>query len=393
MFKNWNEITSALEDFNFKVMFQNETSTDKRMVLYGFSEIARLMVDAIGSKILFICDKTVGNEGFEYKGVKVLPPDELRKHVDINIFITDFEHLFETKQQFEEAGIPLSTPFAKLFQNIFPSKAFLKIKMFEKRVILTAHEIQQLFFIANKITLKDRLNLDEKSEEVLFELCNMIVWKILGKLPKTIVSPNQYFPNEILASLTQNESFCDVGAWPGNTIDGFLFHTQNQFEAIYAFEMDRANFSILQSYINSLQLPIKNKIHLFNIGLWNEKSELRYSPNFGATAVTPLGTEFSPAGKLDDLIDGRVTFIKMDIEGAEMKALEGASQIITSQRPKLAIACYHSHRGGLYTGSSDLFDIPAYIKSLVPEYKIFIRHHYEDKNCLETVCYAVPHKT
>jgi uncharacterized protein with FMN-binding domain len=79
----------------------------------------------------------------------------------------------------------------------------------------------------------------------------------------------------------------------------------------------------------------------------------------------------------------------MDIEGAEMRALKGAERIIRSQHPKLAISCYHRFRDGVYTGSADLFDVPAYIKSLVPEYNIFIRHHGGDRNCYETVCYAI----
>lgn len=36
----------------------------------------------------------------------------------------------------------------------------------------------------------------------------------------------------------------------------------------------------------------------------------------------------------------KVDFIKMDIEGAELKALEGASRILSSH-PKIAIASYH----------------------------------------------------
>ncbi len=84
--------------------------------------------------------------------------------------------------------------------------------------------------------------------------------------------------------------------------------------------------------------------------------------------------------KLDDVLKGeRVTFIKMDIEGSELAALKGAANTIRSQKPKLAICIYHSPQ--------DMLNIPIYIKSLVPEYKIYIRH-YTDM-MLETVCYAV----
>ena len=69
----------------------------------------------------------------------------------------------------------------------------------------------------------------------------------------------------------------------------------------------------------------------------------------------------------------------MDIEGFEIKALTGASNLITKNKPKLAICIYHKFE--------DLWEIPFYIKRLNAEYKIYIRHH--SFNLYETVCYAI----
>jgi len=73
-----------------------------------------------------------------------------------------------------------------------------------------------------------------------------------------------------------------------------------------------------------------------------------------------------------------VTFIKMDIEGAEVEAVSGAADIIRSQKPKLAICVYHS--------KEHIIKIPFLLKKLVPEYKIYLRHH--SPSLLDTVCYA-----
>lgn len=87
---------------------------------------------------------------------------------------------------------------------------------------------------------------------------------------------------------------------------------------------------------------------------------------------------------LDEVLsDKRVTFIKMDIEGAELGALKGADKIIKTQKPILAICIYHS--------ASDMINIPLYIKEIVPEYQIYIRHYTNEM--FETVCYAIPLNT
>ncbi len=77
--------------------------------------------------------------------------------------------------------------------------------------------------------------------------------------------------------------------------------------------------------------------------------------------------------------EDKVTFIKLDIEGSELEALRGAEKIIRRDKPRLAISIYHKPQ--------DYFEIPLYIRGLVPEYKLYIRHHKFNKN--DTVLYAV----
>jgi len=48
-----------------------------------------------------------------------------------------------------------------------------------------------------------------------------------------------------------------------------------------------------------------------------------------------------PVDTLDDRVKDKITFLKMDIEGAEEMALRGAREHILRDHPKMAICCYH----------------------------------------------------
>ena len=63
----------------------------------------------------------------------------------------------------------------------------------------------------------------------------------------------------------------------------------------------------------------------------------------------------------------RVDFIKMDIEGAEPFALNGAVETIKRFKPKLAIAIYHS--------MDDFVNIPEWITGLNLGYKLYLGHY------------------
>lgn len=101
----------------------------------------------------------------------------------------------------------------------------------------------------------------------------------------------------------------------------------------------------------------------------------------GSSCIDMDGSIDIPVMPIDSAVDAaeRVTMIKMDVEGAELESLKGARETILRNKPKLAICIYHEPK--------DLTEIPLYIKSLVPEYKLFVRHHSNYFG--ETVLYAI----
>lgn len=89
---------------------------------------------------------------------------------------------------------------------------------------------------------------------------------------------------------------------------------------------------------------------------------------------------FIEVAAVDDVLwDKDVTFIKMDIEGAELEALKGAGLTIQRCKPKLAICVYHK--------PEDIWEIPNLILDYYPDYKLYLRHY--SLHFGETVLYAV----
>ena len=70
--------------------------------------------------------------------------------------------------------------------------------------------------------------------------------------------------------------------------------------------------------------------------------------------------------KLDNLTDENVSFIKMDIVGAEIDALKCASKIIRKNKPQMMISAYHR--------MSHIWEIPLLLKEIEPPYNIFCGH-------------------
>lgn len=174
----------------------------------------------------------------------------------------------------------------------------------------------------------------------------------------------------------ENEVFIDAGSYDGGTILDFLQWTGGRYQKIIALEpltdMHR------QIEIMCRERNLRN-IELHEAAAWNREEELSFTEDLTGSKVEEEGAIAIKGIALDHIVrEDRVTFIKMDIEGSELKALEGARRIIQRDHPKLAISLYHK--------PEDIVELPAYILELVPEYKFYIRHYRSD--VCETVLYA-----
>ena len=195
---------------------------------------------------------------------------------------------------------------------------------------------------------------------------------------------NQYFAADII-SFQDNEVFLDCGSYGFETSKNLLSKCAT-VKTIYAFEPIASD-----ELKENIRACPHSDARLVEAAVWNEKGEIDFiqEDKMGSYIDGARGFRCSPTRektrvktvKLDDIVDPdvEVTLIKMDVEGAELMALRGAERIIINQKPKMAISIYHK--------PEDLTEIPRFIKTLVPEYRLYVRHY--SPVAWETILYAV----
>jgi FkbM family methyltransferase len=191
------------------------------------------------------------------------------------------------------------------------------------------------------------------------------------------LSKQQYFDLEEFKS-NEEEVFVDVGGFDGMTSIGFLDWCKNSKEkSIYVFEPDSDN---IEKCHNNLSKYTDN-YKIIDKGCWSTEDTLKFkAQGNGASSIDTTGENEVKVTTLDkELQDKKVTFIKMDIEGAEVEALKGAKNIIEKNKPKLAISIYHK--------PEDIWEIPKIIMQYCPEYRFWLRHY--SLTSAETVLYAM----
>jgi len=215
---------------------------------------------------------------------------------------------------------------------------------------------------------------DEKSKEVFENLINFRntgLFKYMEGFSVDVLG--QYFSKVIQCA--ESEVFVDAGAYDGQTTSEFIKHCPN-YKSVYLFEPSKQNID--QAKIN---LIVNKNIKFIEKGLSNRAEVLRFHSNNGsASAIADDGDIEIQVDSLDNLVQEKVSFIKMDIEGAESSAIEGARNHILNYHPKMAIAVYHK--------PDDLWRIPQQVLAIRDDYDLYLRHYTEGTD--ETIMYFIP---
>lgn len=193
-----------------------------------------------------------------------------------------------------------------------------------------------------------------------YDLGNFL-WEIDG-----IILCDQYNAGD-LAGKTVVDAGANIGIFS-------LYALALGAKKVYAFEAVAETYEILKSNLalNGAQSGVK----AVNIALGAEKGQACLKFNIRGEGSSMIdsgeagvnrgilykGRRTVAVAPLDALLKGRVDFIKMDVEGYEMRVLQGAARLIKKYKPVLSLAAYHK--------PADKKELPKAVLALRDDYQI-----------------------
>lgn len=209
----------------------------------------------------------------------------------------------------------------------------------------------------------------------------------IGVLGTFVFKQYQYGKIEPVLKAEKGDFVIDGGGCWGDTALYFAYEVGDKGK-IYTFEFVPENLKIMKRNF-TLNPQLKKRIEIIDNSLWEKSGNRLYCWDNGPGSrvsgekITDEDKKITTVSIDDFVFENKVKkidFIKLDIEGAEMKALQGAIKTIKKFKPKLALSLYHH--------LNDFYIIPKFINSLDLGYSFYLDHftiHAE-----ETILFAKP---
>lgn len=359
-------------------LFDDLVSPAQPLVLFGAGGLGRKTLDGLrklGRPPVAFADSNPRLHGTEIDGLPVLSPESAaREHGSTAaVVVTIFLGADNARLRAVDLGCRTVLPFYPLFwkhpETFLPHYAY----DLPHRVLEAGDLIRAAWSLLG----------DEESRR---EFLGQLRWRLdpASGQPPPACGDEIYFPPD-LVSLSASEVFVDCGGFDGDTARSFLARTGNRFERLLIFEPDPTNFEKLLAWTKSLPQDVARRIDARPLALGSRAGTVRFDVQ-GATssAVSDTGSLEVKCESLNALLEGtRSTFIKMDIEGAELDALEGAAAHISRHLPLLALSAYHRQ--------DHLWAVPLAVRAVSGSYDFYLRRHSVEV-LDELVLYAIPRR-
>nr|VFJ92117.1 MAG: methyltransferase, FkbM family [Candidatus Kentron sp. LFY] len=338
---------------------------DKPLALYGAGNLGRMAreyLHRLGVPVEFFIDVNAIylREDPYWAGVRLLSPEEvsadLRENLLLAVCVVTSPY-GELARHLQEAGWNDVVPFYDIAEG-FRHRHPLSNGWFASP--LTPSEITRM-----ETVLHAWSDNTSRAHHLQF-----IAWRRLRQewLFDTVpITPDdRFFIPEVMAALTDNESFADVGAHVGSVTKRFINATGGRFRHIWAIEPDGKNLAELNATVAKEEPEVGRRVEIIPAVIASDSHGRRFLDGLGyASQCCDLGALF-PSRTLDEL-GLTPTYIKLHLEGMELDVLRGAIATITRYRPIIAATCYHNADG--------LYRMPSWLMDNLDGYHFYFRQH------------------
>ena len=326
--------------------FWNEIENDKRsVVIYGTGDAAErlfYMLKERGIRTMAFSSSSSFVRDRSFLGYKVLPMERVKE-----IFGSDIVLLLGFGSH-DKKVIDHITALSKEYDLYIPD-------------LLLNRE--------NDAVTEETLEKERKRIEWAFSLLSdpfsrdvfssTLEYRITGRIEPLLKVGREEDENWNLLEPNKGDVFFDGGAYNGDTISLFI-NKAGGYKEIYGVEPTPLSFRRMKERIGE-----KEGITLFNTALGSEDGEVSFSTGHGRGNKVQSGSG-TEVRSIDSILKGkRVDVIKLDIEGEEENALEGAKESIKKYRPRILLSAYHK--------SDDYWRLLEKVWSIRDDYRVYMR--------------------
>lgn len=329
----------------------------KRAILFGAGASAvevEKVLEGFGIVIVAFCDNSAAKQGTQFRGLPIIGPGDLTTYLDDETaIIISSVYQSEISTQLAALGIPETSVFpfiSPMFAGHFGEAAFQNSEGLDR--------------------LAARFE-DEASRSYLEALISFRWTMNPSALKRNPCLTGFYTYLHADLGPSQGDHIVDVGAFDGDSAVAYLKRLSGHAR-VSALEPLPQNLAALEQTIATHEFGRNIAAIPFGAGATPSTAEIDSDADDIDPRATLRGKDGASSFIRIETIDrlfanDRVDFIKIDIEGHDPAALEGAKMVLNRDRPGLAIAAYHA--------PDHLWRIPALLDDLCPGYRIFLGHH------------------
>lgn len=290
-------------------------------------------------------------------------------NMTINDLIQYIKDAFDI-EKLEESYYLLEDEYSK---NMFVSQIIVRASKYDGLSLILYYSNSWKYYDDLCLAKTDKTIEINNSKLYLYDLSKLSFSKDIKlyytqrQLFETYFLEQYRYKNKVMVE--KDDYIIDGGGCYGDTALYFSY-LSGEKGRVFSFEFVENNIEIFNTNLK-LNTQLKDRIKLIENPLYNiSNADLFISDEGPSSRINKDGNNIYKSISIDDFVISnnieKIDFIKLDIEGAELDALKGAKETIVKYKPKLAICLYHQN--------SDFYNIPVYLKSIVPEYKFYFDH-------------------